>query len=118
MGSYRAQTGALCRSVAPRGTRSAVARSSVMTARELNEIDREIFEVRQYIGHQRDVIRQLTDGGHMQAIPQAQEALRLLEDKLQALLIRRKAMLDEFRRPRASSKPAGSDEPGRRSGGT
>jgi hypothetical protein len=89
-----------------------------MNARELNEIDRDVFEVRQYIGHQRDVIRQLTDGGHMQAIPQAQATLRLLEDKLQALQISRKALLDEFRRPRASSKPAGSDESGRRSGGT
>ena len=88
-----------------------------MTARELNEIDRDVFEVRQYIGHQRDIIHQLTDDGHTQAILQAKEALRVLEDKLQALLVRRKVMLDEFRRPRASSKPAGSDEPGRRSGG-
>ena len=77
----------------------------MMIARELNEIDRDVFEVRQYIGHQRDIIRQLTDGGHMQAIPQAQEALRVSEDKLQALLARRKAMLDELRRSRASSKP-------------
>jgi Mg2+ and Co2+ transporter CorA len=92
-------------------------RSLKMTARALNDIDRDVFEVRQYIGHQRDVIRQLADGGHMQALPQAQETLRLLEDKLQALLMRRKVMLDEFRRPRASSKPAGSEEPGRRSGG-
>jgi hypothetical protein len=77
-------------------------RSLKMTARELNDIDRDVLEVRQYIGHQRDVIRQLADGGHMQALPQAQETLRLLEDKLQALLMRRKAILDEFRRPRPS----------------
>jgi len=90
----------------------------MMNARELNDIDRDVFEVRQYIGHHRDIIRQLTDAGHTQAVPQAQEALCLLEDKLKELLVRRKAMLDEFRRPRASSKPSGSDEPGRRSGGT
>jgi len=88
-----------------------------MSARELNEIDRNVFEVRQYIGHQRDIIRQLTHGGQMQVIPQAQEALRALEEKLQELLVRRKAMLDEFRRPRASSRPSGNNKPGRRSGG-
>jgi len=91
--------------------------SLVMNARELDEIDRDIFEIRQYIGHQRDIIRQLTDGSYAQAVLQAQGALSVLEEKLQELLARRKTLLDDFRRPRASSKPAGNDEPGRRSGG-
>jgi hypothetical protein len=88
-----------------------------MTARQLNEIDREVFELRQYIEAERDIIRQLTDGGHTEALLQAQEALRPLEEKLQALLVRRKLILEELRRPRASSIAGGSDEPGRRSGG-
>jgi hypothetical protein len=47
-----------------------------MTARDLNEVDRDIFEIRQYIEHQRDVIRLLNDGGHSQSVPQAEDTLR------------------------------------------
>jgi hypothetical protein len=76
-----------------------VTRSSVMTARELYEIDREIFELRQYVGRQREVIRQLTDAGHTESLLQAQEALRPLEEKLQALMARRKVVLRDVRQP-------------------
>jgi hypothetical protein len=88
-----------------------------MTARELNEIDREIFELRQSIDSQRDLIRHLTDAGHTESLLQAQEALRPLEEKLHALMARRKVVLEDLRRPRASSIGGGSVEPDRSSGG-
>jgi Mg2+ and Co2+ transporter CorA len=88
-----------------------------MNARELNEIDRDILEIRQYVEHQRDVIRQLATGGHSQAIPEAQKALEELQVKLQALLARRKTVLQDFRRPRAPSIASDPDGPDRQSGG-
>jgi hypothetical protein len=80
-----------------------------MNARELNEIDRDILEIRQYVEHQRDVIRQLATGGHSQAIPEAQKALELLA--------RRKTVLQDFRRPRAPTIASDPDGPDRQSGG-
>jgi hypothetical protein len=74
-----------------------------MTARELNEIDREVFDLRQYIETQRAAMRQQIDAGHPESLLQAQEALRPLEEKLQALMVRRKVILEDLRRPRARS---------------
>ena len=81
-----------------------------MTARELNEIDREVFDLRQYIETQRAAMRQQIDAGHPESLLQAQDALRPLEEKLQALMVRRKVILEDLRRPRARS--GGSNEGG------
>jgi hypothetical protein len=97
------------------GTRHSVRRFYVMSARELNEIDRDILEIRQYVEHQREVIRQLATGGQSQAIPKAQKALEELQVKLQGLLARRRALLQDLRRP--SSIASDSDGPDRQSGG-
>jgi hypothetical protein len=97
------------------GTRHSVRRFYVMSARELNEIDRDILEVRQYVEHQREIIRQLATGGQSQAIPEAQKALDELQVKLQGLLARRRALLQDLRR--TSSIASDSDGPDRQSGG-
>jgi hypothetical protein len=74
-----------------------------MVARELNEIDREIFELRQFVEAQQLLIQQLTGAGHTKSLLQAQEALRPLEEKLQELMVRRKVILEDLRRARTSS---------------
>jgi Mg2+ and Co2+ transporter CorA len=99
------------------GTRHSLRRFYDMNARELNEIDRDILEIRQYVEHQRDVIRQLATGGQSQAIPEAQKGLEDLQVKLEALLARRKAILQDIRRPRASSIASDPDGSDRQSGG-
>lgn len=67
-----------------------------MKARELNKIDRDILEIRQYAEHQRDVVCQLAAGGSTQAIPEAQKTLEELQAKLQELHARRKAVLQDI----------------------
>jgi hypothetical protein len=74
-----------------------------MAARELNEIDREIFELRQFVEAQQLLIQQLTGAGNTEFLLQAQEALRPLEEKLQELMVRRKVILEGLRRARTSS---------------
>ena len=79
-----------------------------MNARKLNEIDRDILEIRQYVEHQRDVIRQLATGGQSQPIPEAQKALEELQVKLEALLGRRKAAgFIDYKRSRWTRPPVG-----------
>ena len=68
-----------------------------MTARDLNEVNRQIFETRHHIDRQREAIQKFNEGGQTQAIPQAE---------------------DQLRRPRTSSQPQASDKPDRQSGDT
>ena len=56
------------------------------------------------------LMRQQIDAGHPESLLQAQDALRPLEEKLQALMVRRKVILEDLRRPRARS--GGSNEGG------
>jgi len=71
-----------------------------MKARELDEIDREVFELRQHVEARRQAMRRHIDAGHREPLLQAEEALRPLEEKLQALMARRKVIVEDLRRPR------------------
>ena len=89
-----------------------------MTARDLNEVNRQIFETRHHIDRQREAIQKFNEGGQTQAIPQAEDQLKTLEDRLRSLQEHRQAILQQLRRPRTSSQPQASDKPDRQSGDT
>jgi uncharacterized coiled-coil protein SlyX len=71
-----------------------------MAARDLNNINKQIFETRQHIDRQREVIQKFYEGSQIQAIPQAEDQLKTLEDRLGSLEERRHALLDQLRRRR------------------
>jgi septal ring factor EnvC (AmiA/AmiB activator) len=87
-----------------------------MIARDLNDIDRRIAEVRQQIKEQKALIRGFEQHNDIADATQAGVGLRVLEDELSRLLARRVAILGRFRRPRSAAKP-GSARRGTRSTG-
>ena len=89
-----------------------------MATRDLNDVNKQIFETRQHIDRQREAVRKFNEGGQAQAIPQAEDQLKTLEDRLRSLQEHRQAILQQLRRPRTSSQPQASDKPDRQSGGT
>ena len=71
-----------------------------MSARDLNEVDCQIAEVRQQIKDQKAVIQENETAG----VTQAGVALRVLENRLSRLFERRVVILGHLRRPRATSR--------------
>ena len=78
-----------------------------MSARELNQIDRQIAEVRQQIKEQKALIRRFEQENETADVTQAGVALRVLENELSRLLDRRLTILGQYRRSRATSKSSG-----------
>ena len=76
-----------------------------MSARALNDVDRDIVETREHIEVQRDVVRKFNDSGHIQDATLAEGILRALEKSLDILQERRRTAIGELRRSRASSQP-------------
>jgi hypothetical protein len=89
-----------------------------MIARDLNEIDRQIAEVRQQIEEQRGIIQRFEQEHQTADATQAGVLLKVLEDDLSLLLQRRIATLSRARRPRAKSSPGHAIDPHRRSRGS
>jgi len=75
-----------------------------MSARDLNEVDCQIAEVRQQIKDQKAVIHQLEQENETAGVTQAGVALRVLENRLSRLFERRVVILGHLRRPRATSR--------------
>jgi uncharacterized coiled-coil protein SlyX len=71
-----------------------------MATRDLNDVNKQIFETRQHIDRQREAIQKFHEGSQIQAIPQAEDQLKTLEDRLGSLQERRQALLDQLRRRR------------------
>jgi hypothetical protein len=74
-----------------------------MSARDLNQIDRQIAGVRQQIREQKALIRRLEEEHETADVTQAGVALSVLENKLSRLLDRR-LISGQFRRSRATSR--------------
>jgi hypothetical protein len=70
-----------------------------MAATDLNEVNRQIFETRQHIDRHREAIQKLHEGSQTQAIPQAADQLKTLEDRLRSLQERRQAILQQLGHP-------------------
>jgi len=79
---------------------------AAMTARALNEVDRHIAETRAHIKQERAIIERLREGGHVADLTRSEDLLKTFENSLTVLLERRLTILRQFRRPRASSRPA------------
>jgi hypothetical protein len=77
-----------------------------MSARDLDEVDRQIAEVRERIKEQKAVIHRLEQENETAGVTQAGVALRVIENRLSRLLERRAAVLGRLRRPRATSRPS------------
>jgi hypothetical protein len=75
-----------------------------MAARDLNDVDRQIAEVRQRIKEQKATIRRFEQENQVADATQAGVALKVLEDDLSRLLRRRLVILGHLRRPRAAAK--------------
>jgi hypothetical protein len=95
-----------------------VALLAAMIARDVNEVDRQIADLRHQINEQQAIIRGFEQQGDTGEALQAGVVLRVLEDNLSLLLERRKAILNRARRPRAKSKPEHAVDSRRRSRGT
>jgi hypothetical protein len=78
-----------------------------MSARDLNQIDRQIAEVRQQIKEQKALIRRFEQENETADVTQAGVALRVVENELWRLLDRRLTILGQFRRSRAISRSSG-----------
>lgn len=78
-----------------------------MSARDLNQTDRQIAEVRQQIKDQKALIRRFEQENETADVTQAGVALRVLENELSRLLDRRLTILRQFRRSRATSRSGG-----------
>jgi len=76
-----------------------------MSARDLDEVDRQIAEVRQQIKDQKAIIHRLERENETAGVTQAGVALRVLKNRLSRLLERRVVILGRLRRPRATSRP-------------
>ena len=86
-----------------------------MTARDLNEIDRQIAEVRQQIKEQKAIIHRFEQANEAADATQAGVLLKVLEDELSHLLERRVSVLGQLRRPRATSRAKADNERSRKS---
>jgi hypothetical protein len=87
-----------------------------MIVRDLNEVDRQIAETRTQIKCQRWTVHNFEKEGQTADAVQAGVLLKVLEDSLTTLLERRRNILQQLRRPRASSRPQIAERPKRRSG--
>jgi len=76
-----------------------------MLGRDLNEIDRQLAEVREHIKEQKAIIHRLEQENETTGVTQAGVALRVLENRLSRLLEPRVVILGHLRRPRATSRP-------------
>jgi hypothetical protein len=74
-----------------------------MSARDLNQIDRQIAEVRQQIKEQKSLIRRFEQQNETADVTQAGVALKVPENELSRLLQRRLAILGQVRRSHATS---------------
>ena len=69
--------------------------NETMAARDLNDVNKQIFETRQHIDRHREAIQKLHEGSQTQAIPQAEDQLKILKDRLRSLQERRQAILQQ-----------------------
>jgi hypothetical protein len=66
-----------------------------MITRDLDEVDRLIFEARQHINRQYTAIQIFRGNGQTMAIAQSEDQLKMVEDRLFSLHERRKTILQE-----------------------